>query len=64
MKVGVVGWLTVTVIVVVVAHNPVVGVNVYVVVVVLLIAGDHVPVIPLSEVVFNVKDPPLQIAAT
>ena len=56
--------MTVTVIVVVVAQRPAVGVNVYVVVAVLLIAGDHVPVIPLSEVVFNVNDPPLQIAAT
>ncbi len=64
MKVGVVGWLTVTAIVAVVAHNPVVGVNVYVVVVVLLIAGDHVPVIPLFDVVGSVNDPPLQIAAT
>ncbi len=35
----------------VVAHCPAVGVNVYVVVVVLLIAGDHVPVIPLLDVV-------------
>jgi len=40
VKVGVVGWFTVTVIVAVVAHNPAVGVKVYVVVAVLLIAGD------------------------
>ena len=37
--------------VVVVAHCPAVGVNVYVVVAVLLIAGAHVPVIPFEEVV-------------
>ena len=35
----------------VVAHCPAVGVKVYVVVAVLLRAGDHVPVIPLFEVV-------------
>jgi hypothetical protein len=44
VNVGVTGWLTVTVIVAVVAHCPAAGVNVYVVVAVLLIAGDHVPV--------------------
>ena len=48
----------------VVAHCPVVGVNVYVVVAVLLIAGDQVPVIALFEVVGNVNEPPVQIAAT
>jgi hypothetical protein len=64
VKVGVVGWLTVTVIVAVVAHRPAVGVKVYVVVAVLLIAGDHVPVTPLLDVVGSVNDPPLQIAAT
>ena len=37
----------------VVAQSPVVGVNVYVVVVVLLIAGVHVPVILFVEVVGN-----------
>ena len=56
--------LTVTVIVAVVAHCPVVGVNVYVVVAVLLIAGDQVPVIALFDVVGNVNVPPVQIAAT
>ena len=56
--------LTDTVIVAVVAHCPVVGVNVYVVVAVLLIAGDHVPVIALFDVVGNVNEPPAQIAAT
>jgi len=39
------------VIVVVVAHWPAEGVNVYVVVAVLFIAGDHVPVKPLLDVV-------------
>ena len=49
----------------VVAHNPEVGVNVYVVVVVLLTAGDHVPVIPLFEVVGNAdKVAPEQIELT
>jgi hypothetical protein len=48
-----------------VAHPPAVGVNVYVVVAVLLIVGDHIPVIPLVEVVGNEgKMPPVQIAAT
>ncbi len=37
--------------------------KVYVVVVVLFIAGVHVPVIPLIEVVGNVKVPPLHIGA-
>lgn len=50
-KVGNVGEVIVIVNVVVVAHNPVVGVKVYVVVTVLLIAGLHVPVIPFVEVV-------------
>jgi hypothetical protein len=39
----------VTVLVCVVAHCPTVGVKVYVVVAVLLIAGDHVPVILFVE---------------
>ena len=53
------------IIVAVEAHNPVVGVNVYVVVAVLLIAGDHVPVISLFEVVGNAdKVTPEQTAAT
>jgi hypothetical protein len=46
--------MTVTVKVVVVAHCPALGVKVYVVVAVLLGAGDHVPVIPLVEVVGSV----------
>ena len=59
---------TVTVIVVLVAHvgeAVEVGVNVYVVVAVLFIAGDHVPAIPLFDVVGNaLKLPPEQMAAT
>lgn len=39
----------------VVAHCPEFGVNVYVVVTVLLIAGDHVPVVPFVEVVGNAE---------
>jgi hypothetical protein len=53
VNVGVIFGLTVIVNVVVVAHCPAVGVNVYVVVAVLLSAGDHEPVIPLVEVVGN-----------
>ena len=64
VKVGVTGAPTLTVIVVVVAHSPAVGVNVYVVVAVLLTAGDQVPVMPLFDVVGNVKLPPEQIGAT
>ena len=51
VNVGVVGGLTVIVIVAALAHCPAVGVNVYVVVAVLFNAGDQVPVIPLLEVV-------------
>ena len=48
-----------------VAHCPAVGVKVYVVVFVLFNAGDHVPLIPLVEVVGNgFKFPPAQIGAT
>jgi len=47
------------------AHCPAVGVNVYVVVAVLLRAGDQVPVIPLLEVVGNAfKAVPEQIGGT
>ena len=63
VNVGVVAGFTVTVIVAVDAHCPVVGVNVYVVVAELFIAGDHVPVIELFDVVGNVNEPPAQIAA-
>jgi phosphate starvation-inducible membrane PsiE len=65
VKVGITFGLTVIVNVVVVAHKPAVGVNVYVVVVVLFNTGDQVPVIPFKEVVGNAEsDVPLQIAAT
>jgi hypothetical protein len=65
LKVGVMFGLTVIVNVAVVAHCPAVGVNVYVVVAVLLSAGDHEPVIPLVEVVGNAdKVAPEQIGAT
>ena len=65
VNVGVMFGLTVIVSVAVVAHCPAVGVKVYVVVAVLLSAGDQVPVIPSLEVTgngFNV--PPEQIGAT
>lgn len=57
---------TVTVSEAVVAHKPVVGVNVYVVVVVLFtVPGDQLPVIPLVEVVGKTGAvAPLQIAGT
>jgi hypothetical protein len=64
VNVGAVGWFTVTDIVAVVAHCPAVGVNVYVVVAVLLIAGDHVPVMLLFDVVGKVNVPPEHIAET
>ena len=51
VKTGATIGFTIIVIVVVSAHKPGVGVKVYVVVSVLLICGDHVPVIPLFEVV-------------
>ena len=46
VNVGTMFWETTTVIVVVLAHCPGEGVNVYVVVVVEFIAGDQVPLIP------------------
>ena len=65
LKSGVTFGLTVIVNVVVVAHCPIVGVNVYVVVAVLFKAGDQVPVIKLFEVVGNAnKVSPEQIAGT
>jgi hypothetical protein len=65
VNVGVTFGLTVIVIVAVVAHCPVVGVNVYVVVVVLSNAGAQVPVMPLFEVVGNgAKVAPEHIGAT
>jgi hypothetical protein len=65
-NVGTAGWLTVTVRVVVFAHCPVAGVNVYVPDAVLLtIAGFHVPVIPFVDVVGSTGDAdPLQMAVT
>ena len=50
-NVGVIFGVMVIVKVAVVAHCPAVGVKVYAVVVVLSIAGDHVPGIPLFDVV-------------
>ena len=65
VNVGVMFGLTVIVNVVVVAHWPADGVNVYVVVAVLFNAGAQVPVIPLLEVVGNAdKVAPEQIGAT
>ena len=64
VNVGTVGWLTVTVIVAVVAQAPEAGVNVYAVVAVLLIAGAHVPAIELLDVEGNANVLPLHIAAT
>ena len=65
VNVGITFTLTVMVNVVVVAHWPAVGVNVYVVVAVLFNAGAQVPVIPLLDVVGNAANAaPEQIAAT
>jgi hypothetical protein len=65
VNVGVMLGFTTIVKVVVVAHCPAVGVNVYVVVAVLSKAGAQVPVIPLFEVVGSaVRVAPEQIGAT
>jgi len=65
LNVGVIFGFTVIVKVVVVAHCPAVGVNVYVVVAVLFSAGAHVPVIPLLDVVGSaVSVVPEQMGAT
>jgi Flp pilus assembly pilin Flp len=65
VKVGVLLGVTTMVNVVLVAHCPVVGVKVYVVVAVVFKAGDQVPEMPLTEVVGKgVKVPPEQIGAT
>ena len=62
---GTIFGLTVIVIVAGTAHSPAAGVNVYKVVAVLFNAGDHVPVMPLFEVVGNgLSVAPEQIAAT
>jgi hypothetical protein len=64
-KVGVMEGFTVTLKVVALAQSPTVGVKVYVALVVLLtVAGLHVPVIPLVEVVGNIGAvAPLHIGA-
>jgi hypothetical protein len=65
VNIGVIIGFTVMVIVAFVAHWPAVGAKVYTVVAVLSNAGDHVPVIPLFEVVGNaVSVPPEQIGGT
>ncbi len=64
LNAGVITGLTVTDMVVVVAHCPASGVKVYSVVAVLLMAGNQVPVNPSLAVVVNVNDSPLQIAGT
>ena len=65
LNVGVTPLLTVIVNDAVVAHCPAVGVNVYVVVAILLSAGDHAPVMPFNDVVGNgVNVAPEQIGAT
>jgi hypothetical protein len=65
LKAGVTFWFTVTANVAVVAQSPAVGVNVYVAVAVLLtVAGLHVPVMPLVEVLGNAGTAsPLQIVS-
>ena len=65
VNVGTVVLLTVMVIVVLVAHCPAFGVNVYVVVARLLSSGDQLPVMPLLEVVGNAdKGFPEQMGVT
>lgn len=65
LKAGLIPPLTVIVRLVVVAHCPAAGVNVYVVVAVLFKAGLQVPVMLLSDVVGKgAKTPPGQIGAT
>lgn len=65
LKVGVTFGVTLMVNVAVVAHSPASGVKVYNVVVVLSRAGDHVPVIPLFEVVGKADNvAPAQMSAT
>ncbi len=65
VNVGVTFGFTVIVNVVVVAHCPAVGVNVYVVVAVLFSTGLQVPVIPLVDVVGKAANAaPLHIGAT
>ena len=63
VKVGIVGLFTLTVIVALVAHNPGLGLKVYVVVAILLIAGDQVPAKPSRELFGSVSGSPAQIGA-
>ena len=63
VNVGVLVAVTFTVNVAVVAHGFPVGVNVYVVVALLFIAGAQVPETPFVEVVGKVNVPPTQIGA-
>ena len=65
VKIGVIIGFTITVISArSVEHSPASGVNSYVVVAILFIAGDQVPVTPLFDVVGNAKTSPLQIGST
>ena len=61
VNVGVTFGLTSTLIEASTAHWPTAGVNVYEVVAVLLIAGDHDPEIPSIEVKGKLKEPPEHI---
>ena len=63
VKLGTTGVLTTTVNVVVVPHCPAVGLKVYVVVALLLMAGVQEPAMPLFEVVGKVKLPPIHMGA-
>ena len=63
VKIGATGVFTATVNVAVDAHGFPVGVNVYVVVALLFIAGVHDPETPFVEVVGKVNVPPTQIGA-
>ena len=64
VKVGVAPEFTLTVIVVVFAHSPEVGIKVYVLVDIKVKAGDQVPVIPLFDVVGKVNVFPEQTGPT
>ena len=64
LKEGVIIGFTTMSILDVIAHCPASGKKVYIVVALLLIAGDQVPVTPLFDVVGNAKKSPLQIGST
>jgi len=64
LNVGVRLLFTITVMVDVTAHWPAFGVNVYIFMVVLSVAGLHVPLIPLVEVAGSVIVPPEQMVGT